>query len=235
MATPHVAGSAAVFLQRTPAASPAAVWDAIRSRAAQNTITLHGASVNGGTPNRFLQTLMLGSGTPLPPNAAPTASFSQSCTQTTCAFTDLSIDSDGTIASRRWLFGDGSGASTANPSHGYAIGGTYMVTLIVTDDRGAEHRAQRALTVQPPAGTIALQTSKFVDSRGRAFVDLRWLGATAAKVDVYRGGKRITTTANDGSHRDALGTASGSVAYKVCSAGTQTCSNFSTVVFEVVF
>jgi subtilisin family serine protease len=235
MATPHVAGSAALYLQRTPAASPAAVWDAIRSRAAQNTITLHGASVNGGTPNRLLQTLMLGSGTPLPPNAAPTAGFSQTCTQTTCAFTDLSTDADGTIASRRWLFGDGTGSNSASPSHSYAIGGTYTATLIVTDDRGAEQRAQRTLTLQPPAGTIALQSSKFIDSRGRAYVDLSWLGATAAKVDVYRGGKRITTTANDGSHRDALGTVSGSVAYKVCNAGTQTCSNFSTVVFDVVW
>jgi chitinase len=48
-----------------------------------------------------------------------------------------SADADGSIASWRWDFGDGSSSTEANPSHTYANGGSYTVRLTVTDDRGA--------------------------------------------------------------------------------------------------
>ena len=49
-----------------------------------------------------------------------------------------SSDSDGTIVSRSWNFGDGSPANTnANPNHTYAAAGNYTSTLTVTDDNGA--------------------------------------------------------------------------------------------------
>jgi WD40 repeat protein len=50
----------------------------------------------------------------------------------------LSSDSDGTIASYDWDFGDGSPPSTySTASHSYGAAGTYTVTLKVTDDDGA--------------------------------------------------------------------------------------------------
>jgi len=48
-----------------------------------------------------------------------------------------SYDSDGTIVSYSWSFGDGYYGSGATPSHVYASPGTYLVTLTVTDDDGA--------------------------------------------------------------------------------------------------
>ncbi|NEV62186.1 PKD domain-containing protein [Thiorhodococcus minor] len=48
-----------------------------------------------------------------------------------------SRDPDGSISSYAWSFGDGSGSSSANPSHRYATPGTYPVSLTVTDDSGA--------------------------------------------------------------------------------------------------
>ena len=49
-----------------------------------------------------------------------------------------SNDSDGTIASYSWDFGDGTAAGTsATPNHTYAAAGTYTVKLTVTDDNGA--------------------------------------------------------------------------------------------------
>jgi hypothetical protein len=61
---------------------------------------------------------------------------------------------------------------------------------------------------------------------------LKWRGATSANVDVYRDGNVIATTANDGSYNDSTGTTGqASFMYKVCEAGTQTCSNTVTVDF----
>jgi PKD repeat protein len=92
--------------------------------------------------------------TPPPANVAPTASFTSSCADLTCSFTDTSTDGDGTIASRLWGFGDGTTSTTANPSRTYASGGTYPVSLTVTDDDGATATATGSVTVTaPPAPT----------------------------------------------------------------------------------
>jgi serine protease AprX len=61
---------------------------------------------------------------------------------------------------------------------------------------------------------------------------LKWRGATSANVDVYRNGLVIATTPNDGLYDDSTGTTGqASFMYKVCEAGTQTCSNTVTVNF----
>ena len=55
---------------------------------------------------------------------------------------------------------------------------------------------------------------------------LTWSGATSANVDINRDGNVITTTTNDGRYDDSTGTTGqASFMYKVCEAGTQTCSN----------
>lgn len=62
--------------------------------------------------------------------------------------------------------------------------------------------------------------------------NLSWSGATGTNVDVFRNGTRITTTANDGAHTDALAKGTtGAFTYKVCNAGTTTCSNDAIVNF----
>jgi len=61
---------------------------------------------------------------------------------------------------------------------------------------------------------------------------LKWRGATSANVDVNRDGVVIATTPNDGQYDDNTGTTGqASFMYKVCEAGTQTCSNTVTVNF----
>jgi WD40 repeat protein len=61
---------------------------------------------------------------------------------------------------------------------------------------------------------------------------LKWRGATAANIDVYRQGVVIATTPNNGQYIDSTGTTGQtSFVYKVCDAGTQTCSNNVTVNF----
>lgn len=56
MASPHVAGVAAQYLQGNPTASPAVVWRAIVGNAVTGTISLNRVSITYGTPNRFLFT-----------------------------------------------------------------------------------------------------------------------------------------------------------------------------------
>ena len=61
---------------------------------------------------------------------------------------------------------------------------------------------------------------------------LKWKRATSANVDVYRDGVVIAATPNDGQYDDSTGTTGqASFTYKVCEAGTQTCSNEVTVNF----
>ena len=84
------------------------------------------------------------------PNQPPVAAFNSSCTQLSCSFTSTSSDPDGTIASYAWTFGDGGTATTQNPSHTYTAGGTFTVTLTVTDNQGATGNVSHTVTVAPP-------------------------------------------------------------------------------------
>lgn len=147
MAAPHVAGAAALFLQGNPSATPAQVHAAVVNNSTGGVVISPGS----GSPNRLLYTsnFVAGGG---PGNQAPVASFTRSCTDLSCSFTDTSTDSDGTIASRAWNFGDGSTSTAAAPSKTYAAAGTYTVTLTVTDNAGAQASTQQSVTVTAPSG-----------------------------------------------------------------------------------
>jgi PKD repeat protein len=85
-------------------------------------------------------------------NTLPTAGFTYSCTATNCTFTNTSTDTDGTIASYAWDFGDPtSGAantSTAeDPTHTFSSAATYTVTLTVTDNAGGTDVETQTLPV----------------------------------------------------------------------------------------
>jgi len=162
-------------------------------------------------------------------NDPPTASFTYDCTGLTCDFTDTSTDSDGTVVSWSWTFGDGGTSTAQNPSHTYGAGGTYTVALEVTDDDGATGETSQQVEVSEP-GQITLTATG-----GTFYVwhyaNLEWSGASGSNVDIYRNGSKLTTTANDGFYRDRIGTGTGTFTYKVCEEGSSTCSNESTVSF----
>jgi PKD repeat protein len=97
-----------------------------------------------------------------PANASPAASFTSACSAGSCSFdASASFDSDGTLASYRFDFGDGSDVvgSAATAAHTYARSGSYTVTLTVTDDLGAAASASRVVTVElpntPPVASFA--------------------------------------------------------------------------------
>lgn len=84
------------------------------------------------------------------PNQPPVANFTAAPSGLTVNFTDTSTDSDGTIVSRSWEFGDGTTSTQTNPSKTYAAAGTYSVKLTVTDNGGASASKTMSVTVTQP-------------------------------------------------------------------------------------
>jgi hypothetical protein len=81
----------------------------------------------------------------------------------------------------------------------------------------------------PPAYTLTVTGTV---KGGRPKTTLNWSGATGANVDVYRNSVVIATTANDGTHSDQLAkNTHGTFTYKVCNAGTSTCSNNASITY----
>lgn len=167
MASPHVAGIVALYLQSNPSATPAQVSAAVLG-GAQGLVTALGA----GSPNLLAQVIGLSS-TPVtttpppttttpppttttpPPTTTsyPTANFTVTCNnKANCAFDGSSSKSNVSIKSYAWVFGDG---SSKNPqgspkvNHDYAGKGTYneSVTLTVVDASGASGSVTKTLSI----------------------------------------------------------------------------------------
>jgi PKD repeat protein len=103
-------------------------------------------------------------------NHAPTASFTATANHLDASFdASNSADSDGTVSSYTWDFGDGSALetdTTPTTTHSYAIPGTYTVKLFVTDDGNANSATvQQTVTAtvvpvnQPPAASFTSTVS----------------------------------------------------------------------------
>jgi len=79
-------------------------------------------------------------------NNSPAVNFSYTARRNKVVFTDRSTDSDGTIVSWFWDFGDGNTSTEQNPSNWFSGYGTYTVTLTVTDDDGAKNSQSKTVT-----------------------------------------------------------------------------------------
>ena len=86
-------------------------------------------------------------GTNQPPVAGASANPTSGTAPLTVAFTGTGTDSDGTVVSYTWTFGDGARSTSQNPTHIYNSPGTYTATLTVTDDDGATGTDTVAITV----------------------------------------------------------------------------------------
>ena len=93
-----------------------------------------------------------------------------------------SSDSDGSIASYAWSFGDGGSGTGASPTHTYIAAGTYTARLTATDDRGATGADQATVTITantnlPPVARLTGPMS------GTVGASLSFSGATSTDSD----------------------------------------------------
>ena len=95
-------------------------------------------------------------------NVPPIANFSHTTSSLTATFTDASSDSDGSIASRLWNFGDGTTSTATSPVKTYAGSGTYSVTLSVTDNAGATNAVTKSVSVGTPVNLAPTANFSFM-------------------------------------------------------------------------
>lgn len=131
-------------------------------------------------------------------------------------------------------------ASINNPNNATEVQNLYDEVKAAGNDNWTDDSPEQPLIPEPLLDVslfkpvLIAKSSGFTLSvlaykvRTKKYADLTWSGANSANVDVYRDGKRITTTANDGKHTDGPLKIS-SATYKVCEAGTSACSNSVTV------
>ncbi len=235
MATPHVAGAAALFLESNATATPQQVYDALSANATQGIVTS-----SRTTNNHLLYTLGFGDGGGEDPpvvNQPPAASFTYTTNELTASFNaGGSSDSDGSIVSYAWDFGDETTGTGVTPSRTYAVAGTYTVTLTVTDNEGATGSTSQSVTVEestpPPGGDDIVLSVTARKVRGSKFADLSWSGATTDLVYVFRDGVNVATVSNTGEWTHDPGEKGGGThTYQIKEVGGNKVSNLVTVTY----
>jgi hypothetical protein len=120
-----------------------------------------------------------------------------------------------------------------NATVGFFKTGSPTIVAIQAPAGAATPTPTPTATATPTAtpGPIILSAQK-KKINGINSVRLTWMGATSANIDVYRNDMLIVTTLNDGQYNDSTGdTGQAQYLYRVCEAGTGTCSNDVTVTF----
>ncbi len=107
--------------------------------------------------------VFLADGPPPAPNEAPVAVLDAECDRLVCQFSGVgSSDSDGSVVSYAWDFGDGGSSSEAEVAHTFAEG-SYTVTLTVTDNRGAVGTVSSELVVEANQVPVAVMGEPVCD------------------------------------------------------------------------
>lgn len=119
---------------------------------------------NQGATNISTQTVSVTA----PPNQKPIAAFTASNTNLMASFdAGGSSDTDGTVASYAWDFGDGNTGTAVTATHTYTVAGSYQVTLTVTDNQGASNSVTKTVAVsvnQAPIAAFSLNSTNLIAS-----------------------------------------------------------------------
>ena len=111
--------------------------------------------------------------------------------------------------------------------------GSHTITATATDAGGLT--GQKSVTVSVSSTSTSTSpklTARGYKDKGLQKADLSWSGLDATSVDIYRNGTKIANTPNQGALTDAIDErGNGSYTYKVCAAGTSTCTNQVSISF----
>lgn len=112
---------------------------------------------NYGSIGNYVLTGTLPSGTtPQAPTAVANASVTSGTAPLTLTFSSQgSADSDGSIVSYHWAFGNGDTSAAPNPLYTYNTAGTFTATLTVTDNTGLTGSASVTIAVSSSGGNVA--------------------------------------------------------------------------------
>ncbi len=139
------------------------VWSGASDRALTGTLDEAAIFTRALSAAEVTELYRLGSTVITPPTTvAPTASFTSSANNLVASFDgSASSDSDGTIASYTWDFGDGTTGNGQLASHTYASAGTYTVTLTVKDNLDALGSTTGEVTTStPPVDTVPVDNGQ---------------------------------------------------------------------------
>jgi subtilisin family serine protease len=146
MATPHVAGGAALYLSANPSASPATVQQALKDNSTLNHITNPGT----GSPNRLLYTLFGATG-------GPTVNNPGNRTGTVGVATSLQMTASGGSPPYTWSATGLPPGLSINSSSGLISGtpttaGTFSVTVTARDTANRTGSTSFTWTISPAGG-----------------------------------------------------------------------------------
>ncbi|QQQ79860.1 S8 family serine peptidase [Saccharothrix sp. 6-C] len=160
MASPHVAGGAAVLLGATPSLTPAQVQSTMIANSTANKITSPGT----GSPNRLLFVNTGGNPDPGSPSVTPPGNQ----TGSVGTATSLQLKASGGTPPYTWSAtglppGLTIAAATGLISGTPTTAGSYSVTATATDSAGKTGSATFTWTVNPPGGSCAAPGEKAVN------------------------------------------------------------------------
>ena len=240
MATPHVAGVAALLWSADLTRTNVEIRDALTATARDLGAAGRDNAFGYGLVQAYDAWQMLGGGggtTDTPPTVSITNPANGATVSGTVSFTADASDDVGVSSVAFFVEGasigvdsDGSdGWSAQWDTTGYADG-SYTLSVTATDTAGQTASDTVNVTVDNSGGgttdPITLSVSAY-KIRGAMYADLAWSPYdTTTLIDVYRDGFVIIATENDGSFTDdTMGKGGGSATYQVCEAGTTICSN----------
>jgi hypothetical protein len=177
-----------------------------------------------------------------PTNTAPTVTISAPASGTTVnegaslIFSGSASDTqDGSITAKlSWTSSIDGAIGTGTGFSKVLSAGSHTITARVTDSGGMSGSKSVSVTVSASSTSSSTPTltAKGRKVKGSQNVDLAWSNVTATNVDIYRNGAKIQTTGNDGVATDNINKkGNGSYTYKVCAAGSSTCTNQASVSF----
>jgi hypothetical protein len=162
LSAPMVSGTAALYLQGHPTASPATVRSAIIGNTTASTV-----KNVAGSANRLLYTSWIGSTSVSAPTATPVApaistvngaGVSYKCASNICAFDASASAPSAGVSSIAWTFGDGRTGTGTKLAHTYAATANYTWTVVVTDKLGKKYQTAKTISSASSVGSSTTTT-----------------------------------------------------------------------------